>query len=274
MGKLGVVEVLACQPCITGYFHLCMKNVKPDIAYEYIRKRILDGDFPPGHALMTEQLSEAIGVSRTPVTEALLKLQSDGLVTIRPRLGANVKKMDMKEFREVCDMRLALEAHAAGLAALNRHPDDLREIEIVIIAMRALAERIIGSADDAPFLVDENREDVRFHIGVISAAKNELIKREILRLHLVNRIVAMTFMGSGEPSSAASRAERDANRRAVLASHEEIFQAIARQDAAAAKHAMERHIQDIIDKNVRLMTRTEGALSLRELTPEELVYTS
>lgn len=234
----------------------------------------MSGEFSPGRPLMTEELASAIGVSRTPVAEALQKLQADGLVTIRPRLGAQVKTMSVKEFREVCDMRLALEAHAAGLAALNRSQNELRELEFIVLAMRDLAERIIASQDDAPFLTEENREDVRFHIGIISAAKNDLMKKEILRLHLVNRIVALTFTGTGEPSSAASRAERDDNRRAVLASHEEIFQAIARQDATAAKTAMERHIQDIIDKNVRLKLRAEGGRALRELTPEELAYTS
>jgi DNA-binding GntR family transcriptional regulator len=69
-----------------------MKNVNSDIAYDFLRKRILNGEYPPGRALMTEVLSDEIGVSRTPVRDALRKLEADGLVSIRARLGASVKK--------------------------------------------------------------------------------------------------------------------------------------------------------------------------------------
>jgi DNA-binding GntR family transcriptional regulator len=85
-----------------------MKSVNTDVAYDFIRKKILGGDYAPGQALMTELLATEIGVSRTPVRDALRKLETDGLVTIRAHLGASVKKMEVKEFREMCDLRLAL----------------------------------------------------------------------------------------------------------------------------------------------------------------------
>ena len=77
-----------------------MKNVNSDIAYDYLRKRILAGEYAPGEALMTNVLAPEIGVSRTPIRDALRQLEADGLVTIQPRLGASVKKMDLKTFRE------------------------------------------------------------------------------------------------------------------------------------------------------------------------------
>ena len=121
-----------------------MKSVNTDVAYDYIRKRILSGEYPPGYALMTETLSNEIKVSRTPVRDALRKLETDGLVTIRAHLGASVKKMELKEFREMCDLRLALESHAAGLAALNHTDSDLSEIQYALVAMRQLTEVIIS----------------------------------------------------------------------------------------------------------------------------------
>jgi DNA-binding GntR family transcriptional regulator len=63
-----------------------MKHVNSDVAYDFIRKRILNGEFSPGHALMTKELSAEIGVSRTPIRDALRQLEADGLVTIRPHL--------------------------------------------------------------------------------------------------------------------------------------------------------------------------------------------
>ena len=67
-----------------------MKSVNTDVAYDYIRKKILSGEYPPGHALMTEALATEIGVSRTPIRDAFRKLETDGLVTIRAHLGASV----------------------------------------------------------------------------------------------------------------------------------------------------------------------------------------
>ncbi len=77
-------------------------------------------------------MANEIQVSRTPVRDALRKLETDGLVTINSHLGASVKKMDLKEFREMCDLRLALESHAAGLAAINHTEADLGEIQYAL----------------------------------------------------------------------------------------------------------------------------------------------
>lgn len=247
-----------------------MRNLNTDIAYDYIRKRILSGEYPPGHALMTEVLATEIGVSRTPVRDALRQLEADGLVSIRARLGASVKKMDVKEFREMCELRLALESHAAGLAALSHREAELHDIQFTLEAMRRLAERIMEGGEEPPMLDELVREDVRFHIAIMTAAHNDLMKKEILRLHLINRVVN----APAHPVATAMRtkAERDANRGAVLAEHEEIHEAIARRDAPKAKAAMERHIQDILNKNLRAMVRAESGLIMRELTDDELAY--
>ncbi len=102
-----------------------MKNAYSDIAYEYIRKRILNGTFRPGQQLMSHDLSVEIGISRTPIRDALRQLETDGLVVIRANLGASVKTMDVNEYREMCGLRLALEVYAAGLAAGQRTIEEL-----------------------------------------------------------------------------------------------------------------------------------------------------
>jgi DNA-binding GntR family transcriptional regulator len=245
-----------------------MKKVNSDVAYDFIRKKILNGEFPPGHPLMTEALSAQTKVSRTPVREALHRLKAEGLVSIRARLGASVKKMDVKEFREMCELRLALEGHATSLAATNHSPADLREIKVALDAMRQLTEKILQSNEEAPYIDELQREDVRFHIAIMTAAKNDLMKREILRLHLVNRVVVGP---NNRRSIFSTQEESNDNRRRVLASHEEIFDAIARSDGTAAKLAMEKHIQDIIAKGVRAF-HAAGDSNPHELTEEELIY--
>ena len=246
-----------------------MRSVNTDIAYDFIRKKILGGEYPPGYALMTELLAQEIKVSRTPVRDALRKLETDGLVAIRPHVGASVKKMDLKEFRELCELRLALECHAAGLAAAGHSDGDLHEIEFALDAMRRLTKRIIAAAEERPLLAELVKEDVRFHVAIIKAAKNELIKKEILRLHLLNRVVSGP---AKTEQTVLKKSESDARRRAVLAMHENIYAAIAESDVAAAKRQMEFHLQELIDHNLRIMSRVEHGAAVRELTTEELAY--
>jgi DNA-binding GntR family transcriptional regulator len=249
-----------------------MKRVNSDLAYDHIRKKILSGEYPPGHPLMTEVVSAEIGVSRTPVRDALRKLETDGLVVIQPRLGAAVKKMHLKEFRELCELRLALEVQTAGMAAKNRTEPELLEIEFALEAMRRLTKEINASDQELPLMNELVREDVRFHIAIMTAAKNDLMKKEILRLHLIHRV------GSPGPGVAnvtpEEKIDRDRHRDRVLEAHEQIYQAIKKGDTAEARLSMERHIQSLIDIVMRAMARRESGIIARDLTPEELVYST
>lgn len=248
-----------------------MKSVNTDVAYDYIRKRILAGDYAPGHPLLTEVLAAEIKVSRTPIRDALRKLETDGLVTIRAHLGASVKKMNLKEYREMSDLRLALESHAAGLAAKNHTDEDLSEMEFALEAMRGLTKRIIAADKEQPILAELMKEDIRFHIAIMGAARNELMKREILRLHLLHRVVSGPA-ATDAPVAVTPKGQNDARRRQVQTKHEDIFEAIKRGDAAAAKREMEFHLQEMIDHNFRLLARAEAGVIARELSPEELQY--
>lgn len=250
-----------------------MKNVNSDLAYDYLRKRILSGEYPPGMALMTNALAPEIGVSRTPIRDALRQLEKDGLVTIQAHAGARVKQMDLKEFREMCELRLALESHAAGLAARQRTEEDLQEIRFALEAMQTLTDKVIDHPKDTRLMQDLVREDVKFHLAIMTAAKNELMKKEILRLHLINRVVSAP-VGGGAASTPQVDKQEAAKRREILASHLEIFTAIERGDAARARKEMESHIQDIIDRSIRLMVRERPSMVTRERSDEEAIYSA
>lgn len=249
-----------------------MKSNNSDLAYNYLRKRIVSGEYAPGMALMTHALAPEIGVSRTPIRDALRQLESDGLVTIQSRLGARVKRMDLKEFREMCELRLALETHAAGLAARQRTPGDLAEIRVALETMQQLTEQIIADPADEALLPALVREDVRFHLAIMAAAKNDLMKKEILRLHLVNRVVSAPAGGTRE--AASDDALMETRRREVLASHRSIFDAIEAGDVAAARKTMEDHIQDIIDRTLRSVVRELPGSAVRALSDEEAIYSA
>lgn len=246
-----------------------MKSVNTDIAYDYIRKRILSGDSPPGQPLLTETLAAELKLSRTPVRDALRKLEMDGLVTIQPHLGASVRTMDLKEFRETSEFRLALESHAAGMAAQNRTDLNLYEIRSALEGMRDLTKRIGPTLDDRELIRSLIQEDMRFHIAIISAAKNDVIKKEILRLHLINRVVMSGPPGLKEALGKESRNERID---IALENHIEIYDAISRSDSAEARRTMESHLQDMIQYSLRVMTWEETGTMARKLTTEEQAY--
>lgn len=223
-----------------------MELVNTDIAYNFIRERILNGAFAAGAPLASKNLSKEIGVSRTPVRDALRQLEADGLVIIKPRIGASVRSMDLQEFKELCGIRQALETYAAGLAAQNRSEAELDEIRSALEAMRLIVDKMVKTSDDRELLGDLAREDVRFHLGIINVAKNDLMKKEIMRLSLINRVV------SSHPTGRRGK-ETLSDRLKVQESHREIFDAISRRDVSAAKDAMERHQRNNLEKVIQSM---------------------
>jgi len=228
-----------------------MVLVNTDIAYNFIRERILNGAYKAGMPLAAKNLSREITMSRTPVRDALRKLESDGLVIIRPRIGASVRSMDLQEFKDLCGLRQALEMYTAGLAGRNRTEDDLKEIRSALEAMREIVERIIKADSDKELIGDLAREDVRFHLAIINVAKNKLIKKEIMRLSLINRVVSMW------PNAKSIESVKE--RRKVLESHQEIYEMIAKKDIIGAKAAMEKHLSHNLAKVIQLMGVKEQA---------------
>jgi DNA-binding GntR family transcriptional regulator len=132
------------------------------IAHE-IRRAILEGRVEPGDVLREEQLARELGTSRTPVREALIELRNEGLVESRATRRAVVRSYDAKELRDIYELRAALEAHAAGIAAERATPAVVAELEASIERFRNLAA---AAGDDVGDLVSEN---LVFH-GVIADA--------------------------------------------------------------------------------------------------------
>jgi DNA-binding GntR family transcriptional regulator len=112
-------------------------------AYAAIRDGIMDGTYPAGSHLKAEDLAVAIGVSRTPVREALRRLHAEGLVDFVANRGAYVLSWDTSDVEEVFALRLVLESFGAELAATRRSPEQLA-------LLRQLAERMTTAAHDRP----------------------------------------------------------------------------------------------------------------------------
>jgi DNA-binding GntR family transcriptional regulator len=225
-------------------------------AYTFIRQKILDGVYPAGYRLKTITLARDSGVSRTPVREALSQLQREGLVDIRPRLGASVRAVDFMQFKEMSEVRLALETFSAEQAARNRTPDDIIDLEETYEEMQRLVTALEQESDSDPLLQELVKQDIRFHLSVLKAAGNSLLSSEVMRLHLLSRLVRMNVgkMTRGKEVLLVDSAER---RRWVLGCHYKIYEAIKNGQPDAAREAMREHLVDIIDRGVLAMARAQ-----------------
>jgi DNA-binding GntR family transcriptional regulator len=151
-------------------------------ATELIRSAILEGRLEPGQRLKEEELARELGISRTPVREALLVLQTEGLIDSAPNRGASVRSYELDDLDDLYLLRALLESFAARLAATRITDDEIAEL-------RASNERFVAlrARDDIVELV---RENVRFHDVILAAARSERLAqmvRGVVQLPLVYR---------------------------------------------------------------------------------------
>lgn len=136
-----------------------------DIVFQNLRTAILRGDFQPGERLMENQLADKMGVSRTPIREAIRKLELEGLVIMVPRKGAEVANITEKDIRDVLEVRATLEGLAIKLACENMDPKDIKQLERVnnefIKAVKAKQTDIVV------------KKDIAFHDIIFEASGNE-----------------------------------------------------------------------------------------------------
>lgn len=144
-----------------------------DEAYEQIRRRILDNAWPPGHRALEQEVALALGMSRTPVREALLRLQGEGLVEVIPRHGMRVLPVSPNDMREIYQILTALECMAAELLA-RRLPSD-KELEPLVADTKAMDKAL--KADD---LGAWAAADERFHAHLVDLAGNRQLQATVL----------------------------------------------------------------------------------------------
>lgn len=228
-----------------------------EIAYEFIRRKILEGDYPPGHALQTADLAEETGVSRTPVRDALRMLETDGLVVIRSRAGAKVRQIPAVEYKQLCEFRQSLEGFGAFLAAGRRTTPDLALIGEHLDAMKNLSTKLTKAKDPLQHLPEMARVDGLFHLAIMVAAGNELMHRELIRIQLIFRVMAGRQQKTLKslPNETAWRSRRQE----IQLEHEAIFAAIEAGEPVRARQTMETHIELISQVEVVALEREEKA---------------
>ena len=204
---------------------LNLDNYKPlrDIVFENLRNAILEGDLKAGKRLMEVQLAEQLGVSRTPIREAIRKLELEGLVVMLPRKGAYVANMSFKDLIDVLEIRASLEGLAAYLASERRRDEDIIELERVAKEF----ERSVRETDIDNVL----KNDIEFHEKIFSMANNKKL------YHLINSLweqvhrFRVTYVSNYDASLS------------LVDEHNKILEAIKSGDSELAKKYATEHIE-------------------------------
>ncbi|EBA09815.1 GntR family transcriptional regulator [Sagittula stellata] len=208
-------------------------------AYARLLTELREGRLNPGDRLRETELADRLGMSRTPVREAIRQLEADGIVTHVPRQGATIRTLDYAEVMELYEMRAVLEGTAARLAA--RAASDI-EIEELIDMNQQMSH--LGNVPEAFVL---NRQ---FHAALLDAAKNRFLTRSIHALQKALMILGPTTLT--EPDRAEKAVEE----------HFGVLDAIKARDGALAEAAMRAHIEAAQRVRVRalrtLPNRTPG----------------
>ncbi len=144
-----------------------------DAAHEQIRRRILDNVWPPGHRALEQEVALALGMSRTPVREALVRLQAEGLVEVVPRHGMRVLPVSPNDMREIYQVLTALECAAAELLA--RRKPTAAHLQPLVDATDAMDRAL--AADDLDAWA---RADEAFHALLLQLAGNRHLQATVM----------------------------------------------------------------------------------------------
>lgn len=147
-----------------------------DEAYATLRERILTNELSPGHRMLEEEIALSLGMSRTPVREALIRLEREKLVRLIPRRGVQIVPISARDLIEINELLSCLEATAAEkLAARKPPPEELAQLDAAVAAMDAALE-----ADD---MVAWTEADYRFHCQLVELCGNSHL-RDVAKLYL------------------------------------------------------------------------------------------
>lgn len=203
-----------------------LESYKPlrEIVFETLREAIINGNLKPGERLMEVQLAEEMGVSRTPVREAIRKLELENFVVMIPRKGAYVSGISLKDIADVYEVRAALEFLAAGLAAERITEEELEKLERLLIAVAEAAER-----ND---LNEWVQKDTEFHDIIYKASRNDRLVQIVNNLmEQIHRFRSTSLAYPGRMKIAVEE-------------HKKIVEAISERNIPLAQSLAQEHVEN------------------------------
>ncbi len=203
-----------------------LNDYKPlrEVIFNTLREAIIVGELRPGERLMEVQLADKMGVSRTPVREAIRKLELEGLVNMVPRKGAQVADLSVKDIMNVLEVRASLDGLATALSAQRITDDEIKELKHVLSQFINNVEK-----ENLPGII---KKDVEFHDIIYRSSRNEkLIQisnnlRE--QVHRFRVIYLKDYISTKD----------------IMNEHMEIYDAIASKDPQEALGLAQKHIKN------------------------------
>ena len=186
-----------------------------DVVFNTLRKAILKGELKPGERLMEIALAERLGVSRTPVREAMRKLELEGLVVMIPRRGAQVANITEKDLNDVLEVRIALENLSIENACMRMTEEQLEELWNAEGNLVKLAEA-----------------DVAFHEVIYKSSDNRRLNQVLNNLREQIYRYRVEYLKDEE------------TRKLLVKEHKEIYEAIKNRDVKSAKEISYQHIEN------------------------------
>ena len=195
-----------------------------EVVFKTLRNAIVHGEFEPGERLMEVTLAKRLGVSRTPVREAMRMLELEGLVVMIPRRGAEVARITAKDLSDALEIRMALEDLAAGLAC-KRIDDEgrARLRQVCDDFKRAVNSKVIPEIVDA---------DVAFHNAIMDVTNNQRL------INMAQSLREQVYRYRVEYVKDFSYHDK------LVAEHEALMNAILDGDVDKAKEITRKHIYD------------------------------
>ena len=205
-----------------------------DVVFNTLRQAILKGEMEPGERLMEIQLADRLGVSRTPIREAIRKLELEGLVLMIPRKGAEVAKISEKSLRDVLEIRRALDALAIELCIERMSEEDIQSLTDAQEVFRQSVE------NSEPMTIAEN--DEHFHDVIYNSTNNQRLVQMLNNLREQMYRYRLEYI-------------KDADKRQILVlEHDQILKAIKERNVAEAKIAIRAHVDNqviTVSKNIK-----------------------
>ncbi len=195
-----------------------------DVVFNTLRKAILKGDLKPGERLMEIALAEKLGVSRTPIREAIRKLELEGLVVMAPRKGAKVASITERDLNDVLEVRKGMEELAIRLACERITPEQLDELDKV--------EKKFLNLIDSENLTELAEVDVEFHDIIYAATNNKRL------IQLLNNLREQMYRYRIE------YLKDSAVRRKLAKEHKSICEALRTHDKESALRYVYVHIDN------------------------------
>lgn len=202
-------------------------------AYDALIRAIKSGEILPGDRIREEEVATDLGLSRTPVREALRRLEADGIIEHRPRSGAIIRELSHTEVVELYEMRVVLERTAAGLAAQHG-------VTAEFDMLQSLNDQISAENSNLRAAAETNR---RFHQVLYKAGRNRFLLEAARALDNSLLLLGRTTLTDED------RIDR------VVKQHQDIIDALRKRDTSAASEAAETHLQASLHARIQEMEK-------------------